>query len=163
QGSQVALAVDDSELGRARSEQARAALRAAGFRVSPPITVPAPPAPLPDLAPVAGTLATGSPAVVLLLTSPAATGGLSQQLTQLHARRAGHGGRGALATDALAGSAVRCAGAERRVGVPRGRAVRVREADRGEDPEALDDHDEGLAGSGGSGLRPSRRPGRRKV
>ncbi len=93
QGSQVALAVDDGELGAARAEQARVALRAAGFRVSPPVTVPAPPAPLPDLAPVAGALANGSPAVALLLTSPAATGGLARQLAQL-------GFTGTVATDA---------------------------------------------------------------
>ncbi len=42
-----------------------------------PVTLPAPPAPLPDLAPVAAQLATGSPAVVLLLTSPAATSGIA--------------------------------------------------------------------------------------
>jgi hypothetical protein len=83
QGSQVALAVDDSALGRARAAQADASLLAAGFRVGTPVTVPAPPAPLPDLAPVAGSLATGAPAVVMLLTSPAATNGIAQVLAQL--------------------------------------------------------------------------------
>jgi hypothetical protein len=82
QGSQVSLAVDDGGLGAARAAQARASLRASGFRVATPVTVPAPPAPLPDLAPVATTLATGAPAVVLLLASPAATTGLAQQLAQ---------------------------------------------------------------------------------
>lgn len=82
EGSQVALAVDDSPLGAARATQARISLRAAGFRVSPPVVLPAPPAPLPDLAPVVGTLATGSPAVVLLLTSPPTTVGLAQRLAQ---------------------------------------------------------------------------------
>jgi hypothetical protein len=81
QGSTVALAVDDSELGAAREAQARASLRAAGFRVVSTVTVPAPPAPLPDLTPLAGTLATGAPSVVLLLTSPPATIGIAQLLT----------------------------------------------------------------------------------
>jgi hypothetical protein len=83
QGSQVALATDAGELGAARAEQARASLRAAGFQVSTPVTVPAPPAALPDLAPVAATLATGAPAVVMLLTSPVATTGIAQQLARL--------------------------------------------------------------------------------
>jgi hypothetical protein len=38
---------------------------------------------LPDLAPVATSLSTGTPAVVLLLTSPATTTALAQQLTRL--------------------------------------------------------------------------------
>src|SRR4029079_8437683 len=58
-------------------------LRAAGFRVAPAVTVPAPPAPLPDLTPIAGALASGAPAVVLLLTSPAATTGVAQLLAQV--------------------------------------------------------------------------------
>jgi hypothetical protein len=81
-GSTVAIAVDDSELGAARDAQARASLRAAGFRVVASVTVPAPPAPLPDLAPIATTLTAGPPAVALLLTSPAATGALAQLLAQ---------------------------------------------------------------------------------
>jgi len=83
QGSQVNLAVDDSELGAAREAQARASLRAAGFRVVNTIEVPAPPAPLPDLVPLTATLATGPPAVVLLLTSPPATTGIAQLLAQV--------------------------------------------------------------------------------
>ena len=83
QGSTVTLAVDEGELGTARDAQARASLRAAGFRVASTVTVPAPPAPLPDLTPLAGTLATGAPAVVLLLTSPPATTGLAQLLAQV--------------------------------------------------------------------------------
>ena len=55
-------------------------------------------------------------------------------------RGAVHHRRAALAGDALPGRAVRRAGAERRLPVPRGRAVHVRHADRGQDPEALDDH-----------------------
>ncbi len=80
QGSQVTLAVDDGELGAAREAQARASLRAAGFRVKASVTVPAPPAPLPDLVPLAGTLVTGAPAATVLLTSPAATTGLTPLL-----------------------------------------------------------------------------------
>ncbi|HEU5306662.1 MAG TPA: ABC transporter substrate-binding protein [Acidimicrobiia bacterium] len=82
QGSTVSIAVDDSELGAARDAQARASLRAAGFRVAASVTVPGPPAPLPDLAPIATTLTAGPPTVVLLLTSPAATGALAQLLAQ---------------------------------------------------------------------------------
>jgi hypothetical protein len=93
QGSNVALAVDDGALGDARAEQARASLAAAGFHVGAPVTVPAPPAPLPDLTPIAGALATGAPAVVLLLTSPPATGGLAQLL-------AAQGFTGTVGTDA---------------------------------------------------------------
>ncbi len=93
QGSQVTLAVDDNELGTAREAQARASLRAAGFRVAPAVRVPAPPAPPPDLAPLAATLVTGSPAVVMLLTSPAATSGIAQLLAQV-------GFTGTVATDA---------------------------------------------------------------
>src|SRR5215218_8894475 len=83
QGSSVNLAVDDGEVGTARAAQADASLRAAGFRVASTITVPAPPAPLPDLTPMAGQLATGAPAVVLLLTSPATTSGLAQLLAEV--------------------------------------------------------------------------------
>src|SRR5215213_1802404 len=93
QGSQVTLAVDDSELGRAQAAQAVASLRAAGFRVAPPAMVPAPPAPLPDLTPIAGALVTGAPAVVLLLTSPSATTGIAQLAAQI-------GFTGTVATDA---------------------------------------------------------------
>jgi branched-chain amino acid transport system substrate-binding protein len=93
ESSTVALAVDDSELGAARAAQARASLHAAGFRVVTSVTVPAPPAPLPDLTPSAGMLATGAPAVALLLTSPAATLGLAQLLAQV-------GYVGTVATDA---------------------------------------------------------------
>jgi len=83
QGSEVKVAVDDGALGAARDAQARASLRAAGFRVATAVTVPAPPAPSPDLTPIAGQLASGAPAVVLLLTSPAATTGLAQLLAQV--------------------------------------------------------------------------------
>jgi hypothetical protein len=83
QGSSVTLAVDDDELGTARAAQAEASLRAARFRVSPAVRVPAPPAPLPDLTPVAGSLATGSPAVVVLLTSPPATIALARLLSSI--------------------------------------------------------------------------------
>jgi hypothetical protein len=93
QGSTVTLAVDDGELGAARAAQTDASLRAAGFRVASTVTVPAPPAPLPDLTPIAGRLATGSPAVALLLTSPAATAGLAQLLAAV-------GFTGTLAADA---------------------------------------------------------------
>jgi hypothetical protein len=82
QGSTVTIVVDDGELGAARDAQARASLHAAGFRVAATVTVPAPPAPLPDLAPVAASLTTAAPAVTLLLTSPATTGALAQLLAQ---------------------------------------------------------------------------------
>jgi hypothetical protein len=82
-GSTVNLAVDDSPLGAARAAQASASLAAAGFDVVSTVTVPAPPAPLPDLTPMAGTLVTGAPAVVLLLSSPAATTGLAQLVAQV--------------------------------------------------------------------------------
>jgi hypothetical protein len=93
QGSEVKIAVDDSELGAAREAQARASLRAAGFRVATAVTVPAPPAPLPDLTPIAGELASGAPAVVLLLTSSPATSGVAHLLAQV-------GFTGTVATDA---------------------------------------------------------------
>lgn len=83
QGSRVALAVDDNALGTVRAEQARVSLRAAGFRVSAPVVLPPPPAPLPDLAPIATTLAGAAPAVVLLLTSSATAAALARQLTLL--------------------------------------------------------------------------------
>ena len=83
QGSLAALAVDNDAQGAALGDQARQSLRAAGFRTSTAVTLPAPPAALPDLAPVASTLATGAPAVVLLLTSPATVAGLARQLTLL--------------------------------------------------------------------------------
>ena len=83
QGSAVNLAVDDDALGAARAEQARLSLRAAGFTVAAPVTLPTPPAPLPNVVPVASTLTTGTPAAVLLLTSPATTSVLAQQLTAL--------------------------------------------------------------------------------
>jgi hypothetical protein len=82
-GSTVNLAVDDSPLGAARATQASASLAAAGFDVVATVTVPAPPAPLPDLTPLAGTLVTGAPAVVLLLTSLPATAGLAQLVAQV--------------------------------------------------------------------------------
>jgi hypothetical protein len=82
-GSAVTIAVDGDELGTARAEQARLSLRAAGFTVAPPVAVPAPPAPLPDLAPVATSLTTGTPAAVVLLTSSATTTALARQLTLL--------------------------------------------------------------------------------
>ena len=93
QGSVVNVAVDDGELGAARAAQAGASLRAAGFHVLSTVTVPAPPAPLPDLTPIAVQLATGSPAVVLLLTSSAATSGIAQLLAAV-------GFTGTLAADA---------------------------------------------------------------
>lgn len=93
QSSNVSLAVDDSDLGRARAAQAGTSLRAAGFVVATTVSVPAPPAPLPDLTPLAGQLATGSPAVVVLLTSPAATTRIAQLL-------AGIGFTGTVAADA---------------------------------------------------------------
>jgi hypothetical protein len=80
QGSTVALAVDASPLGDAREAQARASLRAAGFRVVAVVRVPAPPSPLPGLTPSAARIATAAPAVVLLLTSPPATVGLARLL-----------------------------------------------------------------------------------
>ena len=83
QGSAVNLAVDDDALGAARAEQARLSLRAAGFTVAAPVPLPAPPAPLPDVVPVATALTTGTPAAVLLLTSPATTGALARELTVL--------------------------------------------------------------------------------
>jgi branched-chain amino acid transport system substrate-binding protein len=83
QGSQIVLVVDADELGTARAEQARRSLRAAGFRVAAPVAVPLPPAPPPDLAALATTLTTGSPAAVLLLASPATTTALARQLTLL--------------------------------------------------------------------------------
>ena len=232
----MTLAVDDGELGAARAAQADASLRAAGFRVASTVTVPAPPAPLPDLAPIAGQLATGAPAVVLLLTSPARHLGsrAAAGCDRLHRHRRRRRGRctsrrrpqspaaspsscrtrrssrrprrtaaspptsrrsrrarssrpasppgtgrptcscrcwrrpasasrasgssrwrsasgtrcrrtigaSTLARRARAGCAVRRAGAERRFAVRRGRALRVRQADRGQDAEAVDDHDD---------------------
>ena len=58
-----------------------APLRAAGFQVADPVALPAPPTPLPDLAPASRRSTAGSPAVALLLTSPATTTGLAQRLT----------------------------------------------------------------------------------
>ena len=72
-------------------------------------------------------------------------------------RGAVHHRRTALAGGALPGRAVRRAGAERRLPVRRGRALHVRHADRGEDPEALDDHHHQLRASGRSELCPSGR------
>ena len=84
QGSTVTLAVDDDELGTARRcTGSPRRCRPPGSAWRRPVTVPAPPAPLPDLTPLAGTLATGSPAVVLLLTSPPATTGIAQLLAQI--------------------------------------------------------------------------------
>jgi branched-chain amino acid transport system substrate-binding protein len=83
QGSRVSVAVDDDDLGAARAEQARLSLRAAHFVVAPPVRLPAPPAPLPDLAPVAGALTADAPAAVLLVTSPGTASALARQLTVL--------------------------------------------------------------------------------
>ncbi|MFI5372612.1 MAG: ABC transporter substrate-binding protein [Candidatus Eisenbacteria bacterium] len=83
QGNRVVIATDDGALGTARVKQARVALRAAGFRVAAPVVLPAPPAPLPDVVPIAASLASGSPAVALLLTSPGATAALAKQLAVL--------------------------------------------------------------------------------
>jgi hypothetical protein len=84
QGSHVGLAVDADALGAARAEQARVSLRRAGFQVSVSVTVPAPPAPLPDVTPIATTLSAGAPAAVLLLTSSVTTEALARQLTLLN-------------------------------------------------------------------------------
>jgi branched-chain amino acid transport system substrate-binding protein len=70
-----------SLLGTARAEQARRSLRAARFRVAAPVVLPAPPTPLPDLAPAIAALTAGSPAVALLLTSSGTTTALAQRLT----------------------------------------------------------------------------------
>lgn len=83
QGSGVTIAVDDGELGTARAEQARLSLRAAGFVVAAPVSLPAPPAVVPDLAPIATSLTTGAPAAILLLTSSATTSAIARQLTGL--------------------------------------------------------------------------------
>lgn len=83
QGSKVNLAVDSSDLGNARATQVEASLRAAGFGLGAVLKVPAPPAPLPDLVPIAGELVTGSPAAVLVLTSSPATSGLVQLMAQV--------------------------------------------------------------------------------
>ena len=56
QGSMVNLAVDDGELGAARAAQADASLRAAGFRVAAPVTVPG------AAGPAAGSRAARGPA-----------------------------------------------------------------------------------------------------
>ncbi len=80
QGSGVSIAVDDDDLGAARAEQARLSLRAARFVVAPPVRTPAPPAPPPDLAPVATALLADAPAAVVLLTSPGTTGALAREL-----------------------------------------------------------------------------------
>jgi branched-chain amino acid transport system substrate-binding protein len=80
QGEVVAIATDESVTGATLATQTRTSLRAAGFRVVAPVALPAPPAPTPDLAAVAGGLATGSPAAVVLLTSPSTTAGLARQL-----------------------------------------------------------------------------------
>jgi branched-chain amino acid transport system substrate-binding protein len=81
QGSDVTVVVDDDALGTARAEQARLSLRASGFVVAPPVVLPAPPAPLPDLAPVATSLHTSAPAAVLVLTAAPTTSALARQLT----------------------------------------------------------------------------------
>jgi ABC-type branched-subunit amino acid transport system substrate-binding protein len=80
-GLRVALVVDADALGDARAAQARASLRAAGFPVAAPVTLPAPPATLPDLVPIVTTLTSTAPAAVLLLTSPVTTAALARQLT----------------------------------------------------------------------------------
>lgn len=80
EGDAVAIVADDSPLGAARAEQARAALRAAGFRVATPLALPAPPAPTPDPAPVVTALTAALPAALVLLASPATTGALARQL-----------------------------------------------------------------------------------
>ncbi len=73
QGSDVSVVVDDDDAGTARAQQARLSLRAAHFVVAPPVSLPAPPAPLADLAPVATAFTADAPAAVLLLTSPGTT------------------------------------------------------------------------------------------
>jgi len=83
QGAAVTVVVDDNVLGAARAEQARLSLRAARFVVAAPVVLPAPPTPLPDLAPVATSITTAAPAAVLLLTSSATTSALAAQLTGL--------------------------------------------------------------------------------
>lgn len=79
-GDAVSIVTDDSALGAARAEQARAALRASGFRVAPALPLPAPPLPTPDPMPVVMTLTAAGPAAVLLLSSPATAGVLARQL-----------------------------------------------------------------------------------
>ncbi len=81
QGSDARIVVDDSEVGAATAEQTRLSLRAAGFTVAPAVTLPAPPAPQPDLAPIVAQLTSGAPSVVLVLTTPATTTALTRQLT----------------------------------------------------------------------------------
>jgi ABC-type branched-subunit amino acid transport system substrate-binding protein len=84
QGDAVAIVTDDSALGAARAEQARASLRASGFRVATPLSLPAPPAPVPDPVPVVTALMAtppaAPPAALVLLASPATTGALARQL-----------------------------------------------------------------------------------
>ena len=79
-GTRVALATDDDAPGTSRAAQTRASLRAAGFAVAAPATLPTPPAPLPDLAPVAAGLVAASPVAVVLLTSSATTADIAGQL-----------------------------------------------------------------------------------
>jgi ABC-type branched-subunit amino acid transport system substrate-binding protein len=91
QGNRVVIATDDGALGTARAEQARVALRAAGFRPDATVTLPSPRPPssppasapesaAPDFAALGKRLAKGSPAAVLLLTSPGSTAALAKQL-----------------------------------------------------------------------------------
>jgi hypothetical protein len=84
-GNRVVIATDAGALGTARAEQARVALRAAGFRPDATVTLPSPdppssPATAPDFAALAKRLAKGSPAAALLLTSSRSTAALARQL-----------------------------------------------------------------------------------
>jgi hypothetical protein len=83
EGERVVIVTDDTPLGAAQGEQARISVRASGFTAAAPTAIAAPPAPLPDLSPVAAAIAAGSPAAVLLLTNAGTTAGLARQLTVL--------------------------------------------------------------------------------
>jgi ABC-type branched-subunit amino acid transport system substrate-binding protein len=89
QGDRVVIATDDGALGTARAEQARVALRAAGFRPEATVTLPSPgpqpasPVTAPDFVGLAKRLAQGSPAAAVLLTSPSSTAALAKQLAAL--------------------------------------------------------------------------------
>ena len=98
--------------GRGRRRRARHRARGAGPALAAgggrsgrdPSPLPVPPTPLPDLAPATTTLTAGSPAVVLLLTSPATTTGLAQRLTRgrVHRHRRHHRRRSTNPTPAVA-------------------------------------------------------------
>jgi hypothetical protein len=83
QGDRVVIVTDDTPLGVARGEQARISVRASGFTAPAPTRIAPPPAPAPDLAPIAAGVAGASPAAVLLLTTASTTAGLARQLAVL--------------------------------------------------------------------------------